>query len=101
MTTGPLPLSATQDYRFVIRSTSVGTHPRHLGPYRFWSYVIHPAPEHVGSAIPANVEMRAERIDHPNDVDEFTFQDTTGAEFNAFLESARPLLVQVLSPTNS
>ena len=45
--------------------------------------------------------MRAERIDHPNDVDEFTFQDTTGAEFNAFLESARPLLVQVLSPTNS
>jgi len=48
-----------------------------------------------------NTEVRGERIDHPNDVDTFTFQDTVGAEFNAFLESSRPFMLQVLSPTNS
>ncbi len=101
MATAPLPVSASQDYRFIVRSTSVGAYPRHQGPYRLWSYVIHPAPEHVAAAIPANVEIRDERIDYPNDVDAFTFQDTTGAEFNVFLESSRPFLVQVLSPTNS
>jgi len=101
MTTGPIILPAAQDYRFVVRSTSIGSHPRHRGSYRFWSHVIHPAPEHLAAEVLDNVEMRGERIDHPNDVDEFTFQDTVGAEFNAFLESSRPFMLLVVSPTNS
>jgi len=101
MTTGPIALSVSRDYRFVIRSTTIDAHPRHRGLYRVWSYLIHPAPEHVPPALSVNTEVRGERIDHPNDVDTFTFQDTVGAEFNAFLESSRPFMLQVLSPTNS
>lgn len=101
MTTGPLTLAATQDYRFVVRSTGIGPYPRHRGSFRFWSHVIHPAPEHIASAVPDNVEIRGERVDHPNDVDEFAFSGAPGDEFNAFLESSRPFLLQVVSPTNS
>src|SRR2546422_4556203 len=101
LTTGPVTLPATQDYRLVIRSTSVGSHLRHRGPYRFWSHVIHPAPEHVAAAVPVDVEIRGERIDHADDVDEFTFQDTVGAEFNAFLQSSRRFLLAVSSPSGS
>jgi len=52
MTTGPLTLPATRDYRFVVRSTTIGSHPRHRGSYRFWSHVIHPAPEHLAAEVP-------------------------------------------------
>jgi len=101
MTTGPIPLSVSRDYRFVIRSTRIDAHPRHRGLYRVWSYLIHPAPEHVSLPLSVDTEVRGERIDHPNDVDEFTFQDTIGAEFTAFVEGSPPMMLSVLSSTNS
>ncbi|HXE83191.1 MAG TPA: hypothetical protein VN513_07665 [Gemmatimonadales bacterium] len=97
-TSGPLRLPKTQDYRFVVRGEATFDRARHLGPYRFWSYIVRPEPEHLSSAIVPNVELVGERIDYPNDVDEFTFQDTVGAEFNAFVESDRHFVIQVLAP---
>ena len=97
-TSGPLRLRATQDYRFVVRSEATANRPRHLGAYRFWSYVVNREPEHLPSAVVANFQFLGERIDYPNDVDEFTFQDTVGAEYNAFVESGRQFVIQVVSP---
>jgi hypothetical protein len=97
-TSGPLKLPATRDYRFVVRSEATANRPRHRGAYRFWSHVVHREPEHLPSAVVANFQFLGERIDYPNDVDEFTFQDTVGAEYNAFVESGRQFVIQIVSP---
>ena len=101
LTTGPLTLPATQDYRFIIRSTTINAHPRHRGPYRFWTHLVQPAPEHVAKAVPVDSEIRGERIDYAGDVDEFTFQDTVGDELNVFLQGSRRFVLEVMSPSGS
>lgn len=101
MTTGPVPLQFSQDYRLVVRPGTVGATPGHRGAYRVWTYLIDPAPEHTAATLQKNVALYSERIDYPNDVDEFTFQDTAGAEFLAFMDSPRRVAMFVLSPTDS
>lgn len=96
LTTGPMRLE-TRDYRFTIRGTWIESTPRHVGPYKLWSYVIHPEPEHLQKLIPLGVEIRGERIDYPDDADNFEFTDTVGAEFAAFLEGPRPFMLLVMS----
>jgi hypothetical protein len=97
-TSGPLTLPVAQDYRFVVRSEVTVNHQRHLGAYRFWSYIVHREPEHLPPGLVAGFQFVGERIDYPNDVDQFTFQDTIGAEFNAFVESGRQFVIQLVSP---
>ncbi len=97
-TSGPLRLPGTKDYRFVVRGEATYNRPRHRGAYRFWTHVVRRQPEHLPPALVANAPYLGERIDYPNDVDEFTFQDTVGAEFNAFLESGRHFVIQVVPP---
>lgn len=99
-TTGPMRLE-TRDYRFTIRGTRLETAPRQVGPYRFWSYVIDPAPEHLEQLVPPHVEVRGERIDHPDDVDEFQFSAPLGAEFAPFLEGPRPFMLGVIAPNGN
>ena len=91
-------LPATKDYRFVVRGEATFNRPRHQGAYRFWTHVVHREPEHLPPALVANTEYLGERIDYPNDVDEFTFRDTVGAEFNAFVEGGPHFIIQVVPP---
>jgi len=87
-TTGRFKLPTSRDYRFDFRPV-LGNFPRYRGPYRFWSYLIDRAPEHRAAVVPVGSEVRGEIIDRAGDVDEFTFAAAPGAEFNAFLQSAR------------
>ncbi len=98
MSTGPIPVSAAQDFRFVVRSTAVDNFIRHRGPYRVWTYVIDPAPEHVSPPLTPNIVVNSERIDKPNDIDDFTLADTVGAEFLVFFQAARHYFVHVRTP---
>jgi hypothetical protein len=73
--------------------------PRYQGPYRFWSYAISRAPEHVAASLIIGAEIDGETIDPAGDVDEFTFQATAGDEFNAFLQSPDAVLLEVVPDT--
>jgi len=96
LTTGRLRLPGTHDYRFSAGSVTSNTYPRYKGPYRFWTYVINPAPEHRSAAIPFNTEIANERIDRAGDADEFTFAAAAGADFNAFVQgTGRTFQVEV------
>ena len=97
MSTGPISLFASGDYRFVVRSGGNAT-VRHRGPYRVWSYLINPAPEHSAVALVTNAALSSERIDQPNDIDQFTLVDTVGAEFLAFLQASRHFFMQLRTP---
>ncbi len=97
MSTGPISLFASGDYRFVVRSGG-NTTVRHRGPYRVWSYLINPAPEHSAVALVPNAVLSSERIDQPNDIDQFTLVDTVGAEFLAFLQASRHFFMHVRAP---
>ena len=97
MSTGPIPLLASANYRFVVRSGGNST-VRHRGPYRVWSYLINPAPEHGAVALVPNTVRSGERIDQPNDIDQFTLVDTVGAEFLAFLQASRHFFMHVRTP---
>jgi hypothetical protein len=97
MSTGAISVSTSQDYRFVIRSGGIGS-VRYRGPYRVWSYLINPAPEHVATPLAPDAVVTGERIDQPNDIDQFTLVDTVGAEFLAFLQASRHFFVQVRAP---
>ena len=92
MSTGPIPLLASGNYRFVVRSA------HYRGPYRVWSYLINPAPEHSAVALVPNAVLSSERIDQPNDIDQFTLVDTVGAEFLAFLQASRHFFMHVRAP---
>jgi len=98
MSTGPIPVSVSEDYRFIVRSTSIYTSIRHRGPYKVWSYVIDPAPEHVPVPLVPNTVVNSERIDEPNDIDQFTLVDTIGAEFLVFLQASRHYFMHVRTP---
>jgi hypothetical protein len=69
--------------------------PRYQGPYRFWSYAINPTPEHVSANLTIGSEIDGEAIDRAGDVDEFSFQASAGEEFNAFLQSAHAVQLEV------
>jgi len=97
MSTGPISLLASGNYRFVVRSGGNGP-VRHRGPYRVWSYLINPAPEHSAVALVPNAALSSERIDQPNDIDQFTLVDTVGAEFLAFLQASRHFFMYVRAP---
>jgi hypothetical protein len=88
LTTGRMRLAGTHDYQFAFGSVTSNMYPRYRGAYRFWTYVIDRAPEHRAAPIPFNTEIGNERIDRAGDVDEFTFQATVGADFNAFLQGS-------------
>jgi hypothetical protein len=92
MSTGPIPLFASGDYRFVVRSS------HYRGPYRIWSYLINPAPEHGAVSLVPNAALSSERIDQPNDIDQFTLVDTVGAEFLVFLQASRHFFMHVRAP---
>ena len=93
-TTGRFKLPTSRDYRFDFRPV-LGNFPRYRGPYRFWSYLIDRAPEHRAAVVPVGSEVRGEIIDRAGDVDEFTFAAAPGAEFNAFLQSARAFQLEI------
>src|SRR6266576_4510 len=96
LTSGRIRLLATQDYRFSAGSVTSNTFRLYQGPYRFWTYVINPAPEHRAAAMPLSTEVADERIDRAGDVDEFTFTAAAGADFNAFIQgSGRIFQVEV------
>jgi hypothetical protein len=97
MSTGAIPIAVSQDYRFVIRSGGSGS-LRHRGPYQVWSYLIDPAPEHAATVLVPNAVVSGERIDEPNDIDQFTLVDTIGAEFLVFLQASRHYFMLVRAP---
>ena len=99
LTTGRLRLPATHDYRFSAGSVTSNTYPRYKGPYRFWTYVINPAPEHRAASMPFNTEVANERIDRAGDADEFTFTAAAGADFNAFVQGTGRTFQVEVSPT--
>jgi hypothetical protein len=98
LTTGRLRIPATHDYQFVLGSVTSNVYPRYKGPYRFWSYFINRAPEHRAASLPFNTEIANETIDREGDVDEFTFQANTGAEFNVFVQAPRAFQLEVARP---
>lgn len=98
LTTGRLRLPATHDYRFTLGSVTSNQYPRYRGPYRFWTYLINRVPEHRAAPIPFDTEIGSERIDRAGDVDEFTFQATAGADFNAFVQAPRAVQLEVAPP---
>ena len=93
-TTGRFKLPTSRDYRFDFRGV-LGNFSRYHGPYRFWSYLIDRAPEHRTPVVPVGSEIRGEIIDRAGDVDEFTFAAAPGAEFIAFLQSARAFQLEI------
>lgn len=95
LTTGRIRLPATRDYHFVLSSVTSNVYPRYRGAYRFWTYVVNPAPEHRPASLPKNVEVAGERIDREGDLDEFTFSADAGAEFNAFLQASRAFNLEI------
>ncbi len=60
--------------------------------------MIDPAPEHVVVPLVANTVVTGERIDQPNDIDDFTLGDTVGAEFLVFLQASRHYFMHVRDP---
>ena len=98
--TGAIPVSVSQDYRLVVRRGFFRA-TRHQGEYRVWSYLINRAPERAPVTLPKGVVRADERIDQPNDIDEFTFQDTVGAEYLAFFDARRHFSMFIYSPTDS
>jgi len=97
----PMTLPVSGDWRFVVRSTEWQGHPRHRGLYRFWTIVRDTAPEHIAPALPIQTVVAGERMDNPIDVDAFTFHDTAGAELVALAEGPHRFMVAVRSPTDS
>jgi hypothetical protein len=97
----PMTLPVSGDWRFVVRGTEWQGHPRHRGVYRFWTIVRDTAPEHVVPALPIQTVVTGERMDNPIDVDAFTFHDTVGAELVALVEGPHRFMVAVRSPTDS
>ncbi|HKV75623.1 MAG TPA: hypothetical protein VJN95_13975, partial [Gemmatimonadales bacterium] len=57
------------------------------GAYRFWSYAIDRAPEHLPAAIVPGDTISGESIDRIGDLDEFTFSATAGEDYYAFLQA--------------
>ena len=90
LTTGRMRLPSSGDYQFTASSVSANIYPRYRGPYRFWTYVVNPQPEHGAASIPFDREIANERIDRAGDVDEFTFQATAGGDYNAFVQGSSP-----------
>ncbi|HEV8398951.1 MAG TPA: hypothetical protein VGQ18_03835 [Gemmatimonadales bacterium] len=101
LTTGRMRFPATRDYRLSASSVISNTYPRYHGPYRFWSYQINRAPEHRAASVPFNSEIGNETIDREGDVDEFTFEATTGAEFNVFVQAPRAFQLELARPGTS
>jgi hypothetical protein len=101
LTTGRMRLSGTHDYLFTLGSVTSNQYPLYRGPYRFWTYVINRAPEHRSAPIPFNTEIANERIDRAGDVDEFTFQATAGAYFNAFVQGGGRTFQLEVAPQGS
>jgi hypothetical protein len=97
----PMTLPSSGDWRFMVRSTEWQGHPRHRGPYRFWTLVRDSAPEHLAPALPIQTVVTGERMDNAIDVDRFTFQDTAGAELVTLVEGPHRVTVFVQSPTDS
>jgi hypothetical protein len=98
LTSGRMRLPATRGYVLSVGSVTSNTYPRYGGPYRFWTYLINPAPEHRGATVPFDAEVANERIDRAGDVDEFTFQGTAGSWYNVFLQAPRAFQAQVVAP---
>lgn len=94
-TTGRFRLPAPGNYRFEVRSVSSRVFPRYQGPYRFWSYAINRAPEHVSANLAIGSEIDGETVDRAGDIDEFSFPASAGAVFNAFLQSANAVQLEV------
>jgi len=92
-TTGRIRLAAS-DYRFEF-SPDFGNPPRYQGPYRFWTYVIDPAPERIAAAAPVGSAVSGEAIDRAGDVDEFRLQGLAGDEFNVFLQAPHQFRIVV------
>jgi hypothetical protein len=88
LTSGRIHAPASGTYQFKFQAPGSGGTPQFHGAYRFWTYAIDPAPEHLGAAAPFDTVIGGERIDRAGDVDEFTFTVAAGAEVNAFFQSA-------------
>jgi hypothetical protein len=94
-TSGLFTLPTTKDYPFQVRAFSNGVDPRFAGPYRFWSYAINRAPEHRPAALTLGAVVTGEKIDRAGDIDEFSFQATAGQQYDAFVQSARAVRLEV------
>ena len=98
-TTGRLLLPATRWYEF--RVSGADGYQRYVGLYRFWSYAIDPAPEHIPAEVSVATEVAGEAIDRAGDIDEFTFPTAAGAEYDALLVAPRPFRLTVAAGTDT
>jgi len=99
LTTGRLRLPTTGDYDFRVSSVISNTFPLYRGPYRFWTYVVNPAPEHRPAALPFNTAITGERIDQAGDLDEYTFSAAAGADFVAFVQGGQRTFQLEVAPS--
>ena len=98
---GRIHATAGGTYRFAFQgpSTFLGgpVSPFH-GPYRFWTWAVNRAPEHLPTAIQPGVVVAGESVDKAGDVDEFRFTDTAGAVVNVFYQSLVPSHLDLVRP---
>lgn len=101
VTTGRMVARTTGTLQFRIQAAPFGGNglPQFHGAYRFWTYAIHPAPEHRAAAIAFSSVIGGESVDKAGDVDEFTFTAAAGTEVNAFYQSAVPSHLEVALPS--
>ncbi len=89
LTTGRLHVTAGGRYQFRFQapwdawSAALAFH----GAYRFWTYAINRAPEHLPAAIVPGDTISGESIDRIGDLDEFTFSALAGEDYYAFLQT--------------
>jgi hypothetical protein len=95
VTSGRIRLPATRDYQFSASSVISNQDPRYRGPYRFWTYLVNRAPEHLPANLVRNAVFLGERIDQEGDVDEFTFVANAGESFTVFLQASLGFQLEV------
>lgn len=85
---GVVTLTKSGEHRLEVRATRMlggGVPANATVEYRLELYQVDPKPEHVPDALQPDVLVAGERIDHPDDVDEFSFQADAGDIFDLFL----------------
>jgi hypothetical protein len=78
-----VPLPATQTYQ--LRVSAWDPQRMGTGAYTVRAYTIDPAPEHVPATVAIGQTVTGERIDHPGDLDVFTFTGQAGRTVSLFL----------------
>ena len=104
LTSGRIHLPGAGTYLFRLSDSSATVVGAFHGSYRFWTYAIKHAPEHVSAQAPCRPGsagvVTGESIDRTGDMDEFTFgQAQLCSWVNLFFQSRAPSHLDVLFPS--